>query len=152
MGFTEAEAAQLHRQSGSRIPDSIVTEETVKRHKYGRIKKTVMGIVFDSTSEADAFQVLKLWEVAGAISDLRLQPVFTLQERFKDASGKTVKGTRYTADFQFFDTALRKTRYVDVKGIITPAFTRAMRQMKDKHPGVEIEIWNREKVKEMSRC
>ena len=153
MGWTEADVAAYYRKRKEKLPDGIVDAPALKKRldKYGRKKKEVDGIMFDSTSEANAYVILKLWLAAGAISDLRLQPVFTLQEKFKDHRGKTVRSHRYTADFQFFDHATRRTRYIDVKGIITPAFKKSMLELRDTHPGVEIEIWDRAKVKEMSR-
>ena len=157
--WSTAELAAHYKRIGSPSPIADACgEKPAKRSKYGvdqsaagKLERTCDGIMFDSTSEANAYQLLKIWLAAGAITDLRLQPVFTLQERFKDHAGRTVRSSRYTADFQFFDVAQRKTRYIDVKGVLTPAFKRAMLLMKDKHPGVEIEIWTREKIKEMSR-
>ena len=153
MSLTVGQVAQLYRNAGKEPPPEFADAKALRARgdKYGRRKKEVDGIMFDSTSEANAYQLLKIWLAAGAITDLRLQPVFTLQEKFKDSTGRTVRSSRYTADFQFFDVAQRKTRYIDVKGVLTPAFKRAMLLMKDKHPGVEIEIWTREKIKEMSR-
>ena len=153
MGVSLSELAQLYRNQNREPPPEFADAPALKKRldKYGRKKKEVDGIMFDSTSEANAYMVLKIWLKAGAISDLRLQPVFTLQEKFKDHRGKTVRSHRYTADFQFFDNVTRRTRYIDVKGIITPAFKRSMLELKDRYPGVEIEIWDRNRVKEMSR-
>jgi Protein of unknown function (DUF1064) len=152
-GLSPSDVAQLYRNQGREVPAELQTgSKPEKRHKYGRIKKESDEITFDSTSEANAYTILKLWESAGAISDLRLQPTFTLQERFKDSGGKTVRGIRYSADFQFFDKAENRIRYVDVKGVITAAFERTIKLMKDKHPTVTIEVWDRTKIKELSRC
>lgn len=151
--MTTRDAAQLYRNMDKEPPPEFADAKALRARsdKYGRVRKEVNGISFDSTLEANAYQLLMAWLAAGAITDLRLHPVFTLQERFQDHTGRTVRSSRYTADFQFFDVVQRKTRYVDVKGILTPAFNRSMLMMRDKHPGVEIEIWTREKIKDLSR-
>lgn len=46
--------------------------------KYGSRKQTVSGITFDSRKEARRFQELRLLELAGEISDLRLQVKYIL--------------------------------------------------------------------------
>jgi hypothetical protein len=147
MGFTPAEAAELCRRAGAPIPECPVK---AKASKLSNVKKQIDGIKFDSSSEATAYQILKQWERAGAISDLRLQPSFTLQEFFKDSQGHPVNSIKYSADFSFREGA--RLRYVDVKGHVTQAFERTMKLMKDRHPDIEIEIWDKAKVKEMSRC
>lgn len=46
--------------------------------KYGSRNQTVSGITFDSRKEARRFQELRLLELAGEISDLRLQVKYIL--------------------------------------------------------------------------
>ena len=48
------------------------------RSKYGSRKQTVSGMTFDSRREARRFQELRLLELAGEISDLRLQVKYVL--------------------------------------------------------------------------
>lgn len=153
MGITSEQAAHLFRNTGAQVPRELEGAEEIQKrlHKFNAKRKAVGDIEFHSSTEATAYQILKSWESAGAITDLRLQPVFTLQERFRDSDGKTVPGIRYTADFQFFDVLENRTRYIDVKGFETPAFKRAMRLMKNRYPAVTIELWDRKRVKEMSR-
>ena len=51
-------------------------------NKYYKTKKVErFGIVFDSTPEADRYEILREAEKRGRISDLRLQVVFTLIPR-----------------------------------------------------------------------
>lgn len=149
MGITQAELETLYKRSGHVSPNESVK---VKISKLGNIRKMVDGISFDSSSEASAYQVLKLWKCAGHIRDLRMQPTFTLQERFKDESGRTVNAIHYSADFSFYDESQRRVRTVDIKGHITQAFTRTMKLMKNKYPDIEVEIWDKAKVRELSRC
>lgn len=147
--MTQAQFEQLCKRAGAQSPNQATKE---KASKLKNVKKMVDGITFDSSLEAKAFQFLKLWQLSGAISDLRMQPAFTLQERFKDGTGKTIRSITYSADFRFFDTAQRRIRYVDAKGHVTQIFLRTMKMMKEKFPDVEIEIWDKDKVRELARC
>ncbi len=71
-----------------------------QRNKY-RNKKTISdGIVFDSKKESIRYHELKLLEKAKEISDLELQPRFTLLPSFK-RDGKTIRKIEYVADFQY---------------------------------------------------
>lgn len=72
----------------------------LKRSKYNAEKTEIDGITFDSKKESERYAVLKLLEKAGAISDLVLQPRFTLQESFTYA-GKKERKIEYVADFQY---------------------------------------------------
>lgn len=49
-----------------------------RRSKYGAVKTTVDGVVFDSAAEARRYRVLKLMEKAGEIHALALQPRYAL--------------------------------------------------------------------------
>lgn len=149
MGITQSQLEQLYRQSGHKSPNQ-ATKDKVSKLK--NIRKVVDGISFQSSIEARAYQILKLWERAGAISDLRMQPAFTLQERFRDNSGRTIRAITYSADFRFFDNATRKLRFVDAKGMVTQAFKKSIKMLKDKHPDVDIEIWDKTRIQELSRC
>ena len=72
-----------------------------KKPKYHNVKTVVDGIAFDSKRESIRYQVLKRWEQAGEISDLRLQVAFELfpsQRR----DGKVVElPCKYVADFTY---------------------------------------------------
>ncbi len=50
----------------------------MKAPKYGNIKTTVDGIVFDSAKEARRYSELKLLERAGRITGLEVQPSFRI--------------------------------------------------------------------------
>jgi len=154
MGLSNADVAAMYRRQGRQVPPEFAGKEEIraKVSKMRNEKKVVNGITFDSALEATAYQVLRQWELAGAIEDLRMQPAFTLQERFKDAQGRTVNMMTYSADFRFYDRVAKRVRHIDAKGHITQAFLKSMKQMKDKFPDVEIELWNRDKIKELSRA
>lgn len=70
--------------------------------KYGNIKTTVDGIVFDSQKEANRFAELKLLERAGEISHLRRQvPYVLIPEQRRD--GKLAeREVKYFADFTYY--------------------------------------------------
>ncbi len=149
-GISQAEAAQLYRNQGKEPPAEL-GGKPAKQPKLRNVKKTVNGIEFDSALEAEAYRILKLWQDAGAISGLKLQPTFTLQEKFGDANtGETIRAVRYSADFRFIDEHERE-RFVDVKGHVLESFRRTMKLMKGKYPHIEIEVWDRAMVKEMAR-
>lgn len=153
MAWTSADLAAHYRSQGKEPPAGHEDAQALQKRadKYGRKKKEIDGITFDSTLEANVYLILKTWCMAGAIRDLRMQPTFTLQERFKDSAGRTVRMIAYSADFRFFDIDQGRIRYVDAKGRITQAFSKSLKQMKDKYPDVEIELWDSQKVKELSR-
>ena len=92
----------------------------VSRHKYNAKKVIVDEIEFDSKKEAKRYQELKLLEKSGKIRDLKLQPVFLLQEGFY-YKGKAQRQITYKADFEYIDE--RGQRVVeDVKGFKTDVY------------------------------
>jgi len=71
-----------------------------QRNKYRNQKTISDGIVFDSKKEAIRYAELKLLEKAKEISDLELQPRFTLLPSYK-RDGKTIRKIEYVADFRY---------------------------------------------------
>ena len=106
-----------------------------KVHKY-RAKVTVIdGIRFDSKKEARRYTELKLLERAGKIKELKLQPVFLLQEGFY-RNGKAVRQITYRADFEYLDE--KGQRIVeDVKGVETQVYKLKKKLFLKKYPDVE---------------
>ena len=78
---------------------------TSKQNKYGNIptsrKVGDRVIKFQSQKEATHYDTLRLRLLANEISDLRLQPQFTLQESYITAEGERIQAIRYTADFSY---------------------------------------------------
>lgn len=70
--------------------------------KYGNVPTEVCGIKFDSRKEAGRFQELSLELRAGKITNLRLQPEFTLQEGYTTPAGERIRAIRYRADFSYW--------------------------------------------------
>lgn len=97
--------------------------------KYGN-KKTKRGaLTFDSQREAARYDELLALEAGGEITDLRLQPEFTLQEGFTRLDGERVRALRYRADFLYRERveegADTRWRLVveDVKGFRTKEYS-----------------------------
>lgn len=90
-----------------------------KKNKYNAKKTMVNGIKFDSKAEAARYKILKKREATGEISELTLQPRFTLQEKFKHG-GKTIRKIEYIADFEYSKNG--KQVVEDVKGVKTDVY------------------------------
>lgn len=99
-------------------------------NKYHNIPTTVNGITFDSRKEAERYIVLRGMEKAGTIQNLRLQVPYKLSEPYKIA-GKTVKGTKYIADFVY--TLNGREIVEDVKGVKTAAYRIKRNWMHEKY-------------------
>ena len=69
--------------------------------KYGSRKAERGELRFDSQKEARRYDELMVMLRAGIISDLRLQPQFTLQESYVTETGERIRAVRYTADFSY---------------------------------------------------
>ena len=158
--MTPSDVAQLYRNQGRKVPEEFRVPDMIRqcvprgesapcREKYGRKKIALDGRQFDSTIEAEAWQLLQLWERAGAITDLEVQPEFLLEPKLV-IDGKTVRAIKYRADFIFTKDGRRTV--VDVKGFPTAAFKIKAKLFKARFPQLVFEIWDRAKVKELSRC
>ena len=72
-----------------------------KDTKYHSTPAERAGVRFDSQKEARRYDELMTMLRAGIISDLRLQPQFTLQESYITETGERIRAIRYTADFSY---------------------------------------------------
>lgn len=72
-----------------------------KGTKYHSTPAERAGVRFDSQKEARRYDELMTMLRAGIISDLRLQPQFTLQESYVTETGERIRAIRYTADFSY---------------------------------------------------
>ncbi|MBO5955668.1 MAG: DUF1064 domain-containing protein [Clostridia bacterium] len=85
--------------------------------KYHSKKTEVDGIKFDSKKEAERYYELRLLEIAGAISDLKIQVKFELIPSQR-INGKVVeRPCTYVADFVYKENG--KTIVEDTKGFRT---------------------------------
>ena len=95
-GMRELYARQA-RPPGAAAPSSPAQGKT----KYGSRKAERGPIRFDSQKEARRYDELMMMLESGVISDLRLQPQFTLQESYITEEGERIRAIRYTADFSY---------------------------------------------------
>lgn len=72
-----------------------------KASKYHSAPTERGELRFDSQKEAWRYDELMVMLRAGIISDLRLQPQFTLQESYVTETGERIRAIRYTADFSY---------------------------------------------------
>jgi hypothetical protein len=94
-------------------------------NKYRAKKTRIDGITFDSQKEARRYSELRLLQKAGEVLFFHRQPIFDLPG-----------GTTYRADFLVF-WADGHVTWEDVKGVRTPAYKRAKKQVEAVYP-VEI--------------
>lgn len=92
------------------------------RNKYNNKKIEYKGIKFDSIKEKNRYMELSFLEAAGQIRELKLQPRFMLQEKFRDENGKLHREIAYIADFSYFNDECDKLIVEDVKGFKTDVF------------------------------
>jgi hypothetical protein len=93
-----------------------------KANKYGARPKTVDGIRFDSTLEAEYYVYLKALEKAKVIAKLELQVKCELLPAQKHpVTGKHIRAITYIADFRvtYPDGSVE---YLDTKGYEKPEF------------------------------
>ena len=93
-----------------------------KANKYGARPKTVDGIRFASTLEAEYYVYLKALHKAGVISKLELQVKCELLPAQKHpVTGKHIRAINYIADFRvtYPDGSVE---YLDTKGYEKPEF------------------------------
>ena len=87
--------------------------------KFNARKTVVNGIMFDSKKEALRYTQLLLKQRAGEISNLELQPVFVLQDKFT-YNNVVYRAINYVADFRYKSGGFIYVE--DVKGFKTPEY------------------------------
>lgn len=90
-------------------------------NKYGNIKTEVDGIKFDSKKEANRYQELKVLKSIGKIENLKLQPRYELQPKYR-INGRNIRNLEYKADFEYVDRKTGEIITEDVKGMKTPVY------------------------------
>ena len=96
----ELYAKQARDLSGAVAPAPLAKGSQGKM-KYGSQKAERGTIRFDSQKEARRYDELMVMLRGGIITDLRLQPQFTLQESYLTEGGERIRAIRYTADFSY---------------------------------------------------
>lgn len=91
-------AMEIYRRQygGSKLPD---VRDGMRHGKYGAVKEDRGKIKFDSKKEARRYDALVLLPKSGEITDLKVQPEFTLIEAYTKPDGERVRALRYRADF-----------------------------------------------------
>lgn len=84
------------------IAQKQLTQQTRENKYHAERVKREGGLSFDSKKEARRYDELMLMLKAGKISDLKLQPQFTLQEAYTTPEGDRIRAIRYQADFSYW--------------------------------------------------
>lgn len=142
--MTSKDAARLYINAGFTPPPEIAAPNT--EHIRNTRRKIVEGVEFRSTLEATAYQILRGWERAGAISNLKLQPRYLLQAKMR-CEGKAVRAIEYVADFEFVRDG--RTIVVDAKGYRTPMFSVKKKLFIARYPDLVFKEWSRQDIREM---
>ena len=106
--------------------------------KYHNERAERAGVRFDSQKEARRYDELIMMLRAGIISDLRLQPQFTLQESYITETGERIRAIRYTADFSYKFGGKFVVEDVKSKPTRTKEYLRNRKFMRSKF-GIEIQ-------------
>ena len=130
----EAYARQMRDLSGATEPAPLHKGKT----KYGSRKDTRGELRLDSKKEARRYDELMVMLRAGIISDLRLQPQFTLQESYVTETGERIRAIRYTADFLYKFGGKLVVEDVKTKPTRTKEYLRNRKFMRSKF-GIEIQ-------------
>lgn len=94
------------------------------KNKFNAVKVVIDGIKFDSITEGNRYEELKVLVRAGLIKDLEVQPVFILVKSVKfSGDKKATPAMRYTADFRYYDIKKGKVIVEDVKSKATAKLT-----------------------------
>lgn len=105
-------------------------------NKYKNKKTIIDGFEFDSKLEARHYSELKLLLKAKVISELTLQKVFLLQDKFK-YNGKLERTITYVADFYYIKNG--EEYVIDCKGFRTDVYKIKRKMFLFKYPDVIFE-------------
>lgn len=116
---------------------SIQKIRTATVAKY-RARKTVLdGITFDSGAESKRYAQLKMYQKAGIIKSIELQPKFLIAESYVRA-GRKVPAKHYIADFRVtYADGRQEIEDVKSKATMTPLY-RLKRHLAELRHGIEI--------------
>lgn len=99
-------------------------------NKFFAKKVDYDGHRFDSTKEKNRYIELKDLENKGIIQDLKIQPEYELQEKFRDKQHRAIRSITYKADFAYYDTRTNENIVEDVKSPYTAKDTVYRMKMK----------------------
>ncbi|MGG1662987.1 DUF1064 domain-containing protein [Brevibacillus sp. NRS-1366] len=106
--------------------------------KYNNKITYVDGIKFDSKAESEYYLVLKGKLAAGEIQEMRLQPVYVLQDKCS-RNGKNLQAITYKADFEVLhlDGSLE---VIDIKREETEAFKIKVKMFQYRYPNLKLTL------------
>jgi len=108
--------------------------KTIKQlTKYSNKKTVIDSITFDSKKEAKYYTDLLARQKKGEVSNIELQPVFILQDKFRH-NGKGIRAIEYRADFSFIENG--KKIVVDVKGFKNKIYLLKKKMLLFKYPDI----------------
>jgi hypothetical protein len=106
-------------------------------NKYGNKSVEIDGIKFDSLAESRRYQDLRILEKNGNISQLRVHPIYTLQEAFTHNSIRE-RAITYEGDFEYLSDGILVCE--DVKGAQTETFKIKRKLFIKKYPDICLAI------------
>jgi hypothetical protein len=104
--------------------------------KYHAVRTVVDDITFASKAEARRYSELRRLEKAGAIFDLRIQPVYLCKVRSATIPNGPVASFKYVADFEYLSGDGRLIAE-DVKGVATSTYRLKIKIARACFPNVE---------------
>jgi hypothetical protein len=132
---TAKEARQLYERAGQPVPHDLPQwQESKFRNRRFRDPE---GQSWDSQLEYRAWGLLRLWEAAGAIRELRRQVSFPL-----------AAGIVYRADFAYYG-ANGKQVVVEAKGFWSPTAKLKWRMFRAAYPEIHAEVWTKDTLREL---
>ena len=114
--------------------------KTKKKSKYGNQKVSSGSLHFDSRKEEQRYHQLMVMLKSGQISDLRLQPQFTLQEAYTTPDGNRIRKMVYTADFSYRIDGNLVVEDVKSKATKTEAYQMRKKLLADKYSIIVQEV------------
>ena len=121
------------QQCKTKMPD--VRE---RRGKFGAIKEDRGKIRFDSKKEARRYDALLVLLADGKITELKIQPEFTLTEAYTTPEGERVRAWRYRADFSYKRGGVLIVEDVKSSATRTRVYINNCKMMREKY-GIEVQ-------------
>jgi len=112
--------------------------------KFGNIKTTIDGILFDSKLESRFYEYAKQLKEMGKIKDFEMQVKYEIFPSFKK-NGKSWRKIEYVADFviHHFDETIE---VIDVKGVETDVFKIKQKMFEYKYPDLVLQTVTYSKI------
>ena len=124
--------------SGAAGTQPTAQSDAKTQQKYKNQKAKRGAVRFDSQKEARRYDELMVMLRAEIITDLRLQPQFTLQESYITENGQRIRAIRYTADFSYRFGGKLVVEDVKSKPTRTKEYLRNKKMMRSKY-GIDIQ-------------